>query len=592
MTIQISILLLILGIALVLFSLEWVPVDIVALGVLLSLILTGLLPVEMAFAGFGNETVAMLFGLFILTAALARTGVIEIVGRALLNRISSDPSRLTLMVMASTATLSTFMSNTAAAAFFVPIVMGLSHRLRISASRLLMPVAFAAILASSMTLISTSTNIVVSGLMRQYGLASMGMFELTPVGLPVLLVGLAYMALVGRRMVPDRSKPDELTQEFELRPFLTEIVILPGSPLSGKTLAETELGREFDFTVLRITRHEGATLAPQAGVLLQQGDVLLVEGQRDQLLKIKDTVGIGLAEEVSLSDPDLQTGDMQLAEVILLPRSYLIGRRLIGIDLREQYGLQVLAINRHEATIHNKISQIPLQMGDVLLVQGSRIHMAALEKNNTFRVLGTLEDRRPNHRRAWIAVTIFIGVLILTIFNLVSLPVAVLLGALATFVTRCITPEEAYREVEWKAIILIGCMLAFGSAMQYTGTAKYLAKLIVDMTKNASPVWLLTGFFTLTVVLTQPMSNQAAAAVVLPVALQTALHLGLNPRTFAMMIAVGASTSYITPLEPACLMVYGLGRYHFMDFLKVGSLLTVLIYFVAIILVPLVWPLH
>jgi len=592
MTIQISILLLILGIALVLFSLEWVPVDIVALGVLLSLILTGLLPVEMAFAGFGNETVAMLFGLFILTAALARTGVIEIVGRALLNRISSDPSRLTLMVMASTATLSTFMSNTAAAAFFVPIVMGLSHRLRISASRLLMPVAFAAILASSMTLISTSTNIVVSGLMRQYGLASMGMFELTPVGLPVLLVGLAYMALVGRRMIPDRSKPDELTQEFELRPFLTEIVILPGSPLSGKTLAETELGREFDFTVLRITRHEGATLAPQAGVLLQQGDVLLVEGQRDQLLKIKDTVGIGLAEEVSLSDPDLQTGDMQLAEVILLPRSYLIGRRLIGIDLREQYGLQVLAINRHEATIHNKISQIPLQMGDVLLVQGSRIHMAALEKNNTFRVLGTLEDRRPNHRRAWIAVTIFIGVLILTIFNLVSLPVAVLLGALATFVTRCITPEEAYREVEWKAIILIGCMLAFGSAMQYTGTAKYLAKLIVDMTKNASPVWLLTGFFTLTVVLTQPMSNQAAAAVVLPVALQTALHLGLNPRTFAMMIAVGASTSYITPLEPACLMVYGLGRYHFMDFLKVGSLLTVLIYFVAIILVPLVWPLH
>jgi len=592
MTIQISILLLILGIALVLFSLEWVPVDIVALGVLLSLILTGLLPVEMAFAGFGNETVAMLFGLFILTAALARTGVIEIVGRALLNRISSDPSRLTLMVMASTATLSTFMSNTAAAAFFVPIVMGLSHRLRISASRLLMPVAFAAILASSMTLISTSTNIVVSGLMRQYGLASMGMFELTPVGLPVLLVGLAYMALVGRRMVPDRSKPDELTQEFELRPFLTEIVILPGSPLSGKTLAETELGREFDFTVLRITRHEGATLAPQAGVLLQQGDVLLVEGQRDQLLKIKDTVGIGLAEEVSLSDPDLQTGDMQLAEVILLPRSSLIGRRLIGIDLREQYGLQVLAINRHEATIHNKISQIPLQMGDVLLVQGSRIHMAALEKNNTFRVLGTLEDRRPNHRRAWIAVTIFIGVLILTIFNLVSLPVAVLLGALATFVTRCITPEEAYREVEWKAIILIGCMLAFGSAMQYTGTAKYLAKLIVEMTKNANPVWLLTGFFTLTVMLTQPMSNQAAAAVVLPVALQTALHLGLNPRTFAMMIAVGASTSYITPLEPACLMVYGLGRYHFMDFLKVGSLLTVLIYFVAIILVPLVWPLH
>jgi di/tricarboxylate transporter len=494
--------------------------------------------------------------------------------------------------MASTATLSTFMSNTAAAAFFVPIVMGLSHRLRISASRLLMPLAFAAILASSMTLISTSTNIVVSGLMRQYGLEPMGMFELTPVGLPVLLVGLAYMVVIGQRMIPDRSNPDELTQEFDLRPFLTEIVILPGSPLSGKTLAQTGLGREFDFTVLRITRNEGTTLAPQAEVSLQQGDVLLVEGQRDQLLKIKDIVGIGVAEEVPLADPDLQTENMQLAEVILLPRSSLIGRRLIGIDLREQYGLQVLAINRHEATIHNKISQIPLQMGDVLLVQGPRVHMAALEKNKTFRVLGTLEDKRPNHSRAWIAVTIFVSVLVLTIFNLVSLPVAVLLGALAAFVTRCITPEEAYREVEWKAIILIGCMLAFGSAMVYTGTAKYLAMLIVEMTQHANPVWLLTGFFALTVMLTQPMSNQAAAAVVLPVALQTALQLGLNPRTFAMMIAVAASTSYITPLEPACLIVYGLGRYHFMDFLKVGSLLTLLIYFVAIFLVPLVWPLH
>ena len=592
MTVQIAILLFILGIALILFSFEWVAVDIVALGVLLTLILTGLLPTEMAFAGFGNETVAMILGLFILTAALARTGVIELVGRGLLSRISDDPKRLNWIVMGSAALMSSLMSNTAATAFFAPIVMGISRRLRISASRLLMPLAFAAILASSMTLISTSTNMVVSGLMRQYGLAPIGMFEMTPVGFPVLLVGLAYMALVGMRMVPDRSIPDELTVEFELRPFLTEIVVLPDSPISGKTLAESGLGREYDFTVLRITRDALSSIAPLADVRLMEGDILLVESQRDQLLKIKDRVGIGLAEERHLSEPDLHSADLQLAEVVLLPRSPLIGRRLIGIDLREQYGVQVLAINRHETTLHSKIGQIPLQMGDVLLIQGPRFNLAALEKNNTFRVLGTIEDPRPNHQRAWLAMSIFAGALLLAIINVVPIPVAVLLGSLAVFLTRCITPEEAYREVEWKAIILIGSMLAFGAAMEHTGTAKFLALQIVNLVGHSSPLWLLTGFFVLTVLLTQPMSNQAAAAVVLPVALQTAMHLGLNPRTFAMMIALAASTSFITPLEPACLIVYGLGRYRFMDFLKVGSLLTVLIYFLAILMVPRIWPLY
>jgi len=230
-------------------------------------------------------------------------------------------------------------------------------------------------------------------------------------------------------------------------------------------------------------------------------------------------------------------------------------------------------------------------MGDVLLVQGPRFNLAALEKNRTLRVLGTIEDQRQNYKRAPLAMGIFAGALLLAIFDLVSIPVAVLLGSLAVFLTRCITPEEAYREVEWKAIILIGSMLAFGSAMEYTGTARYLAGQIVALAGHLGPIWLLTGFFVLTVVLTQPMSNQAAAAVVLPVALQTANSLGLNPRTFAMMIALAASTSFITPLEPACLIVYGLGRYRFLDFLRVGSLLTVLVYLVAILLVPRVWPL-
>jgi di/tricarboxylate transporter len=287
---------------------------------------------------------------------------------------------------------------------------------------------------------------------------------------------------------------------------------------------------------------------------------------------------------------DLQTKDLRLAEVILLPRSPLIGRMISSLELRGQSGIQVLAIHRHEETIHSQISQVRLRMGDVLLVQGPQGSLASLDRDNTFRILGTVDERIPNPKRARLALIIFTGAIALAAFNLVSLPVAVLLGSLLAFLTRCITPQEAYNDVEWRAIILIGCMLAFGTAMEYTGTASYLANNIVNLVGAANPAWLLGGFFLLTVALTQPMSNQAAAVVIFPVAIQTALQLGLNPRTFAIMIAIAASTSYITPLEPACLLVYGLGQYRFIDFIRVGFLLTILVFLIAIFMVPLIWP--
>jgi di/tricarboxylate transporter len=252
----------------------------------------------------------------------------------------------------------------------------------------------------------------------------------------------------------------------------------------------------------------------------------------------------------------------------------------------------VLAINRHGETIRRKISQVELKLGDILLIQGPHSNISLFNEGNHFRVLEAVNGgrARPNRRRARRAIAIFVGALAVATLNIVSLPVAVLLGTLLVFLTRCITPEEAYRDVEWRALILIGAMLALGAAMEETGAAQYLAAQIVNLSGNANPLALLAGFFILTVVLTQPMSNQAAAIVIVPVAMQTALRLNLNPRTFAMMIAVAASCSYLTPLEPSCLMVYGPGRYKFVDFLKVGSLLTVLIFVIALALVPLVWP--
>lgn len=591
MTLEIGLTLAVVGLAVVLFSFERLPTDVIALLLVLIMLLTGLLTPAQAFSGFGSDTVVMIFGLLVLTAALVRTGMVDIAGKWLLRFTGKTPRRAIAVIMGVATTLSAFISNTATTAFLAPIVLGLARRLRLSPSKLLMPLAFASILASSLTLVGTSTNIVVSGLMTQYGLPPLRMFELTPVGLPLALMGLAYMVFIGQRLIPVRAGDVHDDETFGIRPYLAEVILLPESPLVGKTLAEAALGQDMDLTVLRVVRERNRYLAPQADLRLEAGDELLVEGPRDQLLKIRHVNGMGFKSDIKLSDPGLQNENVQLAEVLLLPGSPLIGRTLKTLRFRQRYGVQVLGVNRRGQNIFRKLSQVRLQVGDQLLVQGSRANLASMDEDNTFHLVGAVQHESPNQRRAPIAIGAFVLVLALAALEIVPLAVAALAGVLLVFLTRTITPEEAYRAVEWKAIIVIGSMLALGVAMQYSGAADYLATQLVAWLPHANPRWLLTAFFALTMLLTQPMSNQAAAAVVLPVALETAMLLGLNPRTFAVMIAAGASCSFITPLEPACLIVYGPGRYRFFDFVKIGTPLTIAFYLVALLLVPLIWPL-
>ena len=591
MTLPILLLLIILAVAVVLFSFEWLSPDVTALGVLLALILLGLLPIDEAFSGFGSDTVMIILGLLIMTAALMRTGMVRVVSSRFLQFTSKYPNSLLPATMIVVTVLGAFISNTASAAFFLPVLLGLSQQSKFGASRLLMPMAFASILSSSVTLISTSTNVVISGLMTQTGLPPMGMFELAPVGIPVMVAGVLYMQFIGQHLLPNRQAAPTLTESFGLRPYLAELRIVPDSPLIGNTLAQSGFGQKFDLIVLAIIRDGKRKFDPSSNNKIQEGDALLVEGPSEAILKIKDMAGIELQADVKFSDADLAGEGHGLAEVVLMPRSPFIGRTPKSLQMRERYHIQVLAINRRTGYIRSKIADTRLRLGDVLLVQGAPEQIAALQTDDAFDVLGVKDAQRFNRQRAWTVIAIFVGALLLGTFQLVPLPAAMLLGALMVFVTRIITPDDAYRQIDWKVLILIGCMLGLGVAMQSTGAAEFLADQLTQLVGTWNPLWLLTGFFALTVLLTQPMSNQAAAAVVIPVALQTAVQLGLNPRTFAMMIAVAASTSYLTPLEPACLMVYGPGRYRFLDFLKVGGLLTIVVYLLAITLTPLFWPL-
>jgi len=621
MTGAIALLLVIIVVAMILFSWERLPTDVTAMGILLVLILTGLLPPEQAFAGFASDTAVMIFGLLVLTTTLVHTGVSEMAGRQLLKLTGKNAERLLAIIMVTAAVLSAFISNTATTALFVPITLTLARRLKLNASKLLMPLAFAAILASSVTLISSSTNLVISGILQQHDMLPLGMFELTLVGVPIALVGLAYMQFIGRHIIPNRSAEEAPAEVADLRPYLSEIVIQAKSSLVGKTLNETGLGHDMDLTVMRVGRGKNRYLVPQAHLELHAGDKLLVKGPRNALLKFalnnaetdarKPTALTTASAETHAALPQIEpfenspaeamnlpeqtnlmpAGDIQLAEVILLPRSALVGRSLVSMRFRQRYGLQILGLNRRGKNIYRKLSQVVFRTGDQLLIQGPRAIIETLDKQNAFRVLGNLEVQQSNRRRAPWAIGIFGVSLLLAATNLLPLPVAVWAGALLVFATGCINPSTAYHSIEWKVLMVIGSMLAIGRAMELTGTAAFLAHQIIGLTVNAGPLTLLTIFFGLTMALTQPMSNQAAAVIVLPVALETALQLNLNPRTFAIMIAVGASCSFITPLEPSCLIVYGPGRYRFSDFIKVGSLLTLIIYLIAIFLIPQIWPL-
>ena len=467
----------------------------------------------------------------------------------------------------------------------------MARNMNVSRSKLLMPLAFASILASSVTLIATTTNIVVSGLMEDEGLRALGMFELTPVGIVILVFGIVYLMVFGKKLIPDRPYDEPFSVEASVRNYLTELIIPDGSKLCGLTLTEAALGKDLDITVLRIAKNKRSFLIPSAKTILDAGDILLVEGDRDQLLDIGESVGLELNTRNAVDSSEFQSEKISMFEVILLPRSMLIGKTLKQMNFRRNYGLQVLGINRSGRTIRRKICDIRLAVGDQLLLHGSKASAAALDESSAFRLLHILRKDTVDKRKAYLAVGIFTGVLVLAALNVISITIAVVLGMLLVFVCDCITPDEAYRMVNWRALILISGMLALGIAIQESGTAAFLSEKIILLTLGLHPSWLLGAFFILTMLLSQPMSNQGAAVVVVPIAMQTAMQLGLNPRSFAVMIALGASCSFLTPLEPSCMMVYGPGNYRFLDFVKVGIPLTLIIFAIAMVMVPILWPL-
>ena len=589
MTPEIAYVLALLVVALVLFSLDVLSVDVVGIIVLLLLAIPGVLTPGEALASFGDSTIVVLVGLFMMTAGIVKTGGVERVGLRLAALGGSSPRRLTNFVLLATVSVSCFLSNMVTTAVFLPIMIGVARRAVVSLSKVLMPLAFASILASGVSVVATSTNLVVSSQLPKYGLQPLGFFELAPVGVVIAVLGMLYLIHVAPRLVPDRGE-GAAQERYDLRSYLSEVVVTPGSALAGRTLAESRLGESLDLNVVGILRDGARMLAPRPEHRLEERDVLVIEGRAENILRVKDAAGLQIRPEAQLSGRELESRDVRMVEAMVLPRSPLAGRSLRESGLREKTGLTALAV--HSGGGPSRVEEIagtPLKTGDVLLLQGSAEDVGRVRRDDLL-LLDDVSGHHPRSAKAPIAGAIFVVTMALGALELLPLPIAFIAGVLAMILTRCLTPEEAYSAVDWRLMVLVACMLAFGVAMSKTGAASYLAGEIAGVVRPLGGRGLLAGFFVLTLLLTQPMSNQAAALVVLPVAIQVAHQVGMEPRSLVMAVTFAASCSFLTPLEPSCVLVYGPGRYRFFDFMKVGGLLTAIVFVVSMLLIPVVWP--
>ncbi|MEW6125832.1 MAG: SLC13 family permease [Acidobacteriota bacterium] len=585
---EIAIVLGLLLIAVIMFAMERLSVDVITLLLLMGLVTTGILTPLEAFAGFSNDIIIILASIFVISGALQQSGIMDILAARLYQFARGGRNRLLLAMMVIIGSISSFMNNTTATAIFIPPVMGVAKTANLSPSKLLMPLAFASILGGTCTLIGTSTNVAVSGFISRSGMPALRLFEITPIGLMLLGVGIIYLLFIGQRLLPE-YREESLTEEYDIREYLSEIVIPRGSMLIGQKIFHSSLS-QIGFRILEVLRGD-TRFIPDASTIIQSGDVLLVEGRISDLMKVKETADIEIRPEVKLFDDSLQTGEIRMAEVIVTPQSDLIGKTLKEVNFRLRYGMVVLAFNRHGRLVTEKVGNIRLRMGDLLLIQGSTDQLEYVRRHPDMWIL---EEIRPSVNRAkkggyivaCLAIAVIVGGL-----GWLPLSIVFLGAALLTILLKTITIEEAYEYINWKLIILIGGMMAFGMAMEKTGAAEFLAKGIVEGLEPFGIRVVLAGLFLLTILLTQPMSNAAAALVVLPIAMQTAQKLGANQRSFAIAIMLAASISFIAPFEPACILVYGPGKYQFRDFIKTGALLTFILMLVVLFILPVFWPL-
>jgi di/tricarboxylate transporter len=581
--------------ALLLFAFEVVRPDIVAIGVTLTLLLLGIVDISEGFSGFSNPAVITVICMFILSAGLIRTGVADFVAGAVLRVGGKRPVLLIPAVMVLVGVMSAFMNNIGAVAVLLPTMFVISRKSGLPANRLLIPLSFGSLMGGLATLIGTPPNLLVSMALEDQGFEPFRLFDFAPTGLAVMAVGVLYMTFIGRHLIPVRDGEADLTQQFQLENYLTEVVVPPGSDLAGKTIEQSRIGPDLGLTVLRVLRpgQRAVSGIPLPTTRLEAGDHLIVEGSVAELVRSKGKGLLDIAAEKKFTDEALADEKVELAEAVVAPNGGLLGRSIKGIDVRHRFDVLVLALKQRGRPVQEGFASVPLAVGDVLLIQGSPKAIASVAASPDFVVVNRLEHEPRVLKKAPVALAIMAAAILSAAYGVLHISVAGIMGVLLMAITGCVSIQRMYDAVEWRVIFLIACMMPLGIAMDsaHVGTAEWLAGWVVFWTGDYGPHVVMGSLFIFTTLITEVMSNAAAAVLLGPIGVAIAVGMAVDPHPFMMAIAIGASTTFLTPIgHQANVLVYGVGNYRFTDFGRVGALLNLLIFILAMLLIPIVWP--
>ncbi len=581
-------------VAFILFIKEIFPIDVTALALLAILLATDLLTIEEAVSGFSNQAVLTVGLMFILSSALVKTGFLEVVADRLSSGNRAPWATITLFLII-TSISSAFINNTAAVAIFIPLALHLSGRLNISPSKLLIPLSYAGIYGGTITLIGTSTNLLVNSIAVDNGIAAFTMFEFSRMGLIFLIFGTLYTAFIVPKILPARVGVSSLTQNYRLSPYLTEMKIDSASPLTGSSLTKRQIGKNYGVDILAVIRGDFRFDSDFRNLTLKAGDILLVHGTLEHFIELRDKESMLLLTDMKIDQSELLGTESTIVEGLVTQGSELIGSTLRDLDFRNTYDGFVVAVRREEKTLRERVSRIPLQFADTLLIFLPKNRINSLSNQNGLAILQELDLNIHKVRFWWLSIAVIPLIMITASIGWMNILEAALIGTVILLLARSISIQEAYRAINWSVIVLIAAFVPVGIAMERSGAADIVASSIIRggnlFSADIAPFASLSLLYLVAAILTASLSNNTAAIVLVPVALAISQQLGIDPRGMLLAVCFGASTSFMTPMGyQTNLMVYGPGRYQFKDFLIAGLPLNLAFWVLASIYIPKFWP--